>query len=248
MPNKLTQDEFIKRARDVHGDKYSYDKVVYTGALKKVIITCPVHGDFTIRPSEHLKGRGCNKCYWLKQKVNSVGGVCDIVSHNKIDKKAYDLWYSMLSRCKISKSYINCSVCDEWMIYSNFKKWFDKNYIEGYAMDKDLFSNGNKLYSPDTCCFIPVRLNSLLALSKKKTNNMPLGVYSSKTKTTRYRSHFIHNSKRIHIGSYKSREDAFNDYSSFKEKLIKQEAEKLYNDGKISDKIYNKIIELKLHC
>ena len=58
----LSQDEFISRSREVHGDKYDYSKTVYESAHKKVIITCPKHGDFEQIARLHHKGGGCKKC------------------------------------------------------------------------------------------------------------------------------------------------------------------------------------------
>lgn len=55
-------DDFIKRAREIHGDRYSYDKVDYITDKKPVIITCPKHGDFEQRPTTHKTGSGCPKC------------------------------------------------------------------------------------------------------------------------------------------------------------------------------------------
>lgn len=246
MPNKLTQEEFIERAKKVHGDKYLYDKTIYSGALKAVTISCPVHGDFQQRAATHLNGSGCMLCSQLHLKPNSVGGVCDIVNTNADEKKIYDLWYGMLQRCKRGGAYENCVVCEEWKLYSNFKKWFDENYIEGYAMDKDLFSNGKKIYSPETCCFIPASLNTMLAIAKKRENGRPTCVYSSDTKSERYRTHFTYKNKRVHVGSYNTKEEAFNSYADVKEALIKQEAEKLYSEGKITDRVYNRLLNLKI--
>ena len=59
---KLTTEEFIKKARKVHGDKYDYSKVVYVNNHTKVCIICPEHGEFWQEPSSHLMGRGCPKC------------------------------------------------------------------------------------------------------------------------------------------------------------------------------------------
>ena len=59
---KLTTEEFITKAREVHGDKYDYSKTVYNGAKSDVVITCPTHGDFTIKPYNHLAGTGCAEC------------------------------------------------------------------------------------------------------------------------------------------------------------------------------------------
>ena len=54
--------EFIKRAKEIHGDKYNYSKVEYVNAKTKVCIICPEHGEFWQNPSKHLQGQGCPKC------------------------------------------------------------------------------------------------------------------------------------------------------------------------------------------
>jgi len=59
-------EEFISKAKKIHGDKYSYDKTEYKNAKDKVIITCPIHGDFEQRPNDHLGKRGCSKCKFEK--------------------------------------------------------------------------------------------------------------------------------------------------------------------------------------
>ena len=59
---KPTTEEWIKRAKKVHGEKYIYDKVEYTLSNKKVLITCPIHGDFWQEATSHLSGVGCPKC------------------------------------------------------------------------------------------------------------------------------------------------------------------------------------------
>lgn len=63
MPRKRTREEFIAQARQIHGDKYSYDEVVYVNDSTKVIVTCPVHGNFLITPDRHIHSKqGCKKC------------------------------------------------------------------------------------------------------------------------------------------------------------------------------------------
>lgn len=62
MSQKLTTEEFIKKAREVHGDKYDYSKVEYVDAQTDVCIICKQHGEFWQRPSHHTAGRGCKKC------------------------------------------------------------------------------------------------------------------------------------------------------------------------------------------
>lgn len=66
----VTTDIFIKRASIVHSNKYIYSKTNYTKSNNKVIITCPVHGDFVQEANSHLQGIGCRKCgiMQIKQK------------------------------------------------------------------------------------------------------------------------------------------------------------------------------------
>ena len=59
---KLTTEEFIEKAKKKHGDRYDYNKVIYKGYKKDIIIICPTHGDFPQTPSDHLTGRGCSDC------------------------------------------------------------------------------------------------------------------------------------------------------------------------------------------
>lgn len=59
---KLTTDEFIQKANIIHNNFYNYDKTVYELSSKKVIITCPIHGDFQQTPNHHLDGEGCPIC------------------------------------------------------------------------------------------------------------------------------------------------------------------------------------------
>ena len=58
----MTLDGFIKKAKEVHGDKYDYSKVEYKNSKTKVCIICPIHGEFFQTPYNHLKGFGCSKC------------------------------------------------------------------------------------------------------------------------------------------------------------------------------------------
>ncbi len=71
MGKKLTTEEFIEKARKIHGDKYDYSKVVYVNTKTKVCIICPEHGEFWMKPNDHLcRQYGCHKCGWIKEGKN----------------------------------------------------------------------------------------------------------------------------------------------------------------------------------
>ena len=76
---KLTTADFIQKALLVHGDKYDYSKVEYQGNKIKVIIVCPIHGEFSIRPNDFLMGTGCPKC----------GGTKKLTTEEFISKASY---------------------------------------------------------------------------------------------------------------------------------------------------------------
>lgn len=60
--NKLSQEEFIEKAKAIHGNRYDYSKVKYINTYTKVIIVCSEHGEFYQIPNSHLCGNGCPRC------------------------------------------------------------------------------------------------------------------------------------------------------------------------------------------
>lgn len=88
---KLTKEEFIQRALLIHNNKYLYDKVNYINTQTKVIITCPIHGDFEQTPNKHLMGQGCQKCYRERQKFIPLSNTQEFIEKaKKIHHDLYD--------------------------------------------------------------------------------------------------------------------------------------------------------------
>lgn len=110
------------------------------------------------------------------KKIFGIG----INDTNQYTKKndIYNCWVNMLNRCYYDKSrptYKDCSVCDEWLFYSNFHKWAKPRFVKGYHLDKDLNGKGEKIYSPETCMFVPFIVNQFIVATVK--NNLPQGVH-----------------------------------------------------------------------
>ena len=96
---KLTTQEFIEKAQKVHGDKYDYSKVVYNGAHDKVCIICPEHGEFWMKPNNHLSGQNCPKCALIKNGLNQRKSTEQFINLAKeIHKNKYD--YSLVNYIK----------------------------------------------------------------------------------------------------------------------------------------------------
>nr|DAT67966.1 MAG TPA: endonuclease-like protein [Caudoviricetes sp.] len=70
MGLNFTTDIFIKKAKEIHGDKYDYSLVKYTNAKTRVKIICPVHGIFEQIPYNHLSGKGCKECGCIENGRN----------------------------------------------------------------------------------------------------------------------------------------------------------------------------------
>lgn len=91
MGKNLTTEEFISKAKLIHGDKYDYGKVNYINTLTKINIICPIHGIFEQIPNYHLSGCGCKKCGLDKVKKNNKQSLKDFIDRvNEIHKGKYN--------------------------------------------------------------------------------------------------------------------------------------------------------------
>lgn len=159
---------------------------------------------------------------WTYSMVDKGNGVWV----KKITKcPIYDKWYGMLHRCyneafKLKvPCYVGVTVCDEWLYFSKFRAWVIEQEWEDLDLDKDILSNGQKIYSPDTCAFIPAMINR--AFSRNQPRELPLGVVYSKTE-----GKFTASGGRKYLGVHNTAEDAHRAWQEAKildiGKLIKQ--------------------------
>ena len=101
MSKKLTTEEFVIRAIEIHGNEYDYSKVVYRNASIGVIIICPIHGEFLQTPNHHLKGCGCSRCSGVKKSTTKEF----IIKSNKIHNNQYNyskvIYINAITKVKI---------------------------------------------------------------------------------------------------------------------------------------------------
>ena len=238
-----TTEHFITEARLIHGDKYDYSRVKYINNSTKVCIICPVHGEFWQTPQTHLKNRGCPICSSMPKSLIYGVGVRD-VPHIKKDSnvyRIYQIWVKILQRCYSETSfekrptYIGCSVCEEWLLFSNFLDWYLKHYVKGWQIDKDILVRGNKVYSPETCCFVPHEVNSNLAPNKyKMTKHLGLeegsGKWFARVGTTK---------GNLYSKAQTTYEEAFEEYKKMKKQVLVDIANK-YKE-QLPHEVYNAI-------
>jgi len=157
MPKKLTTNEFIEKAKLVHGDKYDYSKVEYKTYHEKVTIICPTHGEFEQRCSDHLSGKGCKDCRkdYLSVKFSSNVSIFKNRA-NRIHKSFYNYDKVVYKNANIKvkiicpthgefeqtpASHLNGNGCPKCAIKykSNKRKLTTKEFIE-----KSIKIHGNK--------------------------------------------------------------------------------------------------------
>ena len=170
-------DEWIEKAKETHGDKYDYSKVIYKNNRKKVIIICYIHGDFLQNPNMHLIGNNCPKCSmnyhystdeWIKKAQEIHGNKYD---YSKVEYKSCNI--NVIIICpkhgqflQTPSSHVNnyngCSKCSQKYQYST-EEWIEKakkthgnkyNYLESkYKNNKEkvlitCLKHGNFLQLP----------------------------------------------------------------------------------------------------
>ena len=161
--------------------------------------------------------------------------------------KDYLVWRTMIMRCyderyhKTQPTYGECSVVEEWHNFQNFGSWCEHNYIDGFVLDKDILVKGNKIYSPETCCFVPQEINNLFTNRKNKRGKYPIGV---NTKGDKFRATMTLNKKQLYIGTFTTIQEAFEAYKLVKEQHIKEVADKWR--GKITEEVYKAMYNYKV--
>lgn len=144
------KENFIKKAKEKFGDKFDYSKVDYQGSRIGVIIICPEHGEFEIRPEGHLKSKtGCPKCSKASPRKTVV-----LEGIKRKDMREYHIWKALRSRISDTNrndakyySLKGITLCDEWNDFAQFYKDMGP-CPEGYSIDR---IDSNKGYCPENC-------------------------------------------------------------------------------------------------
>lgn len=164
---------------------------------------------------------------------------------------AYRAWRSMMQRCYCQKyhkdkpSYIECEVDSSFLDFQDFADWFYEHpYSEkGYQLDKDLLVANNKIYSPNTCCFIPMEINVMFTDHAADRGLYPQGVSFHKNIGKHYATISM-NGKPTHLGYFDNSDEAYQSYKTTKEAYVKKKA--LEWKGRIADDVFQALINWTL--
>lgn len=165
------------------------------------------------------------------------------------------LWYNMLARCRdgspIQRNqprYVGCSVDERFKNFQYFAEWcqeqigFKETQSERFwQLDKDIVIRGNKVYSPETCVFVPTSINTFFCKSEKSRGTLPIGV-SYHIQAKKFSSCCNDDKdKKQHLGLHNTPEEAFMVYKLYKEALARYTAEKWQGlvDKRVTDTLFN---------
>ena len=176
-------------------------------------------------------------------------GFIGIGEYSSRNKGAYDLWLGMFKRVydlnyhKRQPTYSEVMMCKEWHNFQNFAKWcYSQEFFnardengKAYQLDKDILVKGSKIYSPETCCFVPSCINKLIQTDRSNKGEYPTGVCLHK-KSGKFLSYLNRFGVHTHLGYFLTSEDASKAYVQEKEIYVKDVAEKW--KGRIDDKVY----------
>lgn len=168
--------------------------------------------------------------------------------YDSTTKDVYDRWRGMLQRCydeksrHLYKSYAGTTVCEEWKCLQNFGVWYEANYkadiMKGWDLDKDVLGGESKIYSPETCCFVPAPINNVLVKASGVDNGYPTGVVKEGQK---YYACFYRRGEPYKSKSCNTIEEASTTYAFEKDKYICELVEefKYGLDPRACDKLIN---------
>lgn len=135
------------------------------------------------KPRKLVRGVGINDADYSVLVTETVGYVNGKRKQRIVwECPIYKRWSNMITRCYYAKThevrptYKDCTVCAEWLRFSNFRKWMIEQDWEGMQLDKDLMFANCKEYSPKSCIFVSTTVNSFLTEREANRGKWPIGV------------------------------------------------------------------------
>ena len=141
----------------------------------------------------------------------------------------YRAWNEMLRRAYCPKflarfpTYIGVTVCEEWHSFMAFRDWMETQDWQGKHLDKDIIVPGNKVYSPDTCVFVPPAINTLLIDSAASRGEWPIGVNWNK-RDKRYYSRIKIAGREKYLGRFTCPHEAHMAWRKAKVRIVRDAA------------------------
>lgn len=196
-----------------------------------------------------IKGQISNPYDITVYGVGYIGIGNYLTKINRRTTDDYHKWCDMLRRCYFENAkerfpayYKICSVCEEWLCFQNFAKWYDENKydVKGRLhLDKDILVPGNKIYSPKTCMLVPQRINMLFMTHRPNKYGLPEGIsiYNINKYSASYQGKAL--------GIFDTLIEACTIYIAKKEEVLKQVADE-YKDM-VPPHVYEALYQYKIN-
>ena len=228
-------------------------KILKYNGSKDVVIQFLKTGFETIVQLGNIKIGNVKDPYVPSVQGVGVTGTKYPITVDDVITKEYDLWQNMLKRCysdnskKKNPTYEGCEARDKFKSYEYFYEWCNEQIgfgVDGFELDKDLLVKGNKVYSEDTCVFIPKEINLLLTKCIASRGEHFIGVSWSNISKTFVAIVRKNKGKQEHLGYFKTEIEAFKAYKQAKESFIKEQAEKWKDE--IDPRAYNALMNYEV--
>ena len=198
------------------------------------------------------------RTFWLKdlktgrvrdlyyRSVLDVGYLGEGPYSHLLTHKVYHDWYDMFRRCydlkfkAKNKTYKECYVDDSFHCLQDFGLWYDKQRApEDWCVDKDLLVRNNKVYGAETCCRLPVELNTCINRQTSKRTEICIGVYDINGNIYS-RFNVLGLSKAFGYRCDESISNAFHYYKKHKEAYIKKLAK--HYKSELKKRVYDALM------
>lgn len=193
-------------------------------------------------------GVGINDAdYVVKPIINGKREYCPI----------YSKWFQMLQRChteygkKKNPTYSEDFVCDDWLRFSVYREWCLSSGGEDKSLhlDKDILFKANKLYSPETCVFVPRFINNIVLCKMSSKGQHPIGVHFEK-ESGRFKSQANVDGKYKNLGRYSTAKEAHKAWQKQKilniEDSVKEYSKMDCFNTHVADSLMQRVWELRL--
>ena len=224
---------------------YPLNKKQYEAVQEKHNSGCVITEEIILDIMNDIKYKADN---WSpKNMKRSLCGVGYLGCNNvDVNSKVYRTWVNMIQRCYYAKVheykpyYKSCTVCEEWHNFSNFKVWFEENYIVGRKvdLDKDILIKGNAEYAPDTCVLVTHYTNTIFECRGFKNNiveNLKTGMFDASMMLL---------GKKMEVGSFGTKEIAQRELFEYKKDYIRQFARK--SKKRMPAKVYQAMLNWEI--
>jgi hypothetical protein len=182
----------------------------------------------------------------MNMSVKKIYQTSHTVSGVRTKTRESILWYGIKNRCYGGrhKSYTGCSMSENFLDFQFFARWCN-NQIgwneDGWHLDKDFLVEGNKVYSEDTCLFVPRVINNIFSDTPENSSGLTGAVWISHS--NKYQARCSEFGKQYSYGLYPTAEEAHNVWVEKKNEYV-QKVSEMYK-GRVRDEVYHRLVNFK---